>query len=81
MRILIPLFLIILILLLSTGPVAGQTTNGYYRVESNPSDAQVLVDTYLPGKHTGDGGGLDNRSSQPYHRDRQVRLLSLEPHL
>jgi PEGA domain len=49
MRILIPLFLIILILLLSTGPVAGQTVNGYYRVESNPSDAQVLVDTVYRG--------------------------------
>ena len=49
MRILIPLFLIILILLLSTGPVAGQTVNGYYRVESNPSDAQVLVDDIYRG--------------------------------
>jgi len=49
MRILISFFLIILILLLSTGPVAGQTANGYYRVESNPSDAQVLVDTIYRG--------------------------------
>jgi hypothetical protein len=49
MRILISFFLIMLILLLSTGPVAGQTGNGYYRVESNPSDAQVLVDTIYRG--------------------------------
>jgi hypothetical protein len=49
MRILISFFLIFLILLLSTGPVAGQTANGYYRVESNPSDAQVLVDTIYRG--------------------------------
>lgn len=49
MRILTLFLLISLILIISAGPVAGQSTSGYYRVESNPSDAQVLVDSIYRG--------------------------------
>jgi hypothetical protein len=49
MRFLFLFLLVIMICFLSSGPVSGQATNGYYRVESNPSDAQVVVDSIYRG--------------------------------
>jgi hypothetical protein len=49
MRRQIPIFILLLALILCTSPGTGQTGNGYYQVESQPSDAQVLVDNIYRG--------------------------------
>jgi hypothetical protein len=49
MRMLIPILILFLTLFLCISPGTGLSSNGYYQVESQPPDAQVLVDNIYRG--------------------------------